>query len=690
MIEKTFRFSGEEGFHARPVSEFVSVAKLYTSNVELEFEDEIYEGKSPLSIMCGCIEDGCIFTMRIDGEDEAEAYEAILKKMTEPPEPYFIEVPEETSQEPTETLSESVAGSSETASSSLVSPASDNLPGAISLSGGIAIGKTLVYRRNARSDYPQQAEDIDAETGKLFSAIQLVLDNLYHMEQEVTNQDAADILKAHREIISDQSFIESIREKIVTKGFSSIYSIYLVVEEVKDRFEALKSERMRERAADVKDVSNQLIDAIMGTTQTLQVEEAGTILVAEELLPSDTIHLDTTKVAGFITEKGGKNCHSAIVARSLGIPAISNVVGAEASIPSGVPVILDGDAACYYLNPDAACLQEYEEKINALRKAKEENNAYLFRPSLTLDKRELELAANIFSENEMNHAAQLGAEGVGLFRTEFLYMNRETPPSLEEQFSCYKSLLQQAGALPVTIRTLDAGGDKPTPCLNMPKEDNPFLGVRAIRFCLRNEDIFRTQLKALLMASAYGNLRIMFPMISMVEELKRALEILNEEKDALAQRGVPVGSYLVGAMIETPSAAIMSNELAQLVDFFSIGSNDLNQYVMAADRSSGELSELHSPYHPAVLRLIHMTAQSAEHNHIWVGVCGESGGDPLLIPLYVGMGIKELSMSAAQIAASRRIVNNLSYEKMKAQADHILSAPTEEEVRLRLQNLKLT
>lgn len=674
MIEKKFRFSGEDGFHARPVSEFVSVAKQYTSNVEVEFEDEIYEGKSPLSIMCGCIEDGCVFTLRIDGDDENEAYEAIVAKMTEPPEPYFLEFTEE---------------SQPLATAASDPPAAVNPVAAISLSGGIAIGKTYVYRRDVRNDYPQQADDINVETGKLFSAIQLVLDNLSHMEQEVTNQDSADILKAHREIISDQSFIESIREKIISKGFSSIYSIYLVVEEVKERFESLKSERMRERAADVQDVSNQLIDAIMGTTQNLQVEEAGTIIIAEELLPSDTIHLDTTKVAGFITEKGGKNCHSAIVARSLGIPAVSNVANAAELIPSGIPVILDGDNACYYLNPDEFLKKEYEEKLNLLQMAQAENNRYISYPSITLDKRELELAANIFSENEILNAVQMGAEGVGLFRTEFLYMNRETPPTLDEQFSCYKSLLMQAENLPVTIRTLDAGGDKPTPCLNMPHEDNPFLGVRAIRFCLRNEDIFRTQLSALLMASAYGNLRIMFPMISMMEELKQALKLLNEEKEKLLQKGIPVGNYEVGAMIETPSAAIMSNELAQFVDFFSIGSNDLNQYVMAADRSSGELSDLHSPCHPAVLRLIHMTAQSAERNHIWVGVCGESGGDPLLIPLYVGMGIRELSMSASQIAASRRIVNHLSYKKIQSQVASILNAATEEEVRLRLQNLDL-
>ena len=515
MIEKKFCFSGEEGFHARPVSEFVEVAKRFESRIEIEFDGEVYEGKSPLSIMCGCIEDGCIFTLRIDGPDEENAYEAIYQRMALSPDRYFVETEEE--KRPPASEEERSVGDPEAA---------------VSLSGGIAIGKTMVYRRGER-EYEKKAQDINAETDKLLAAIEAVLQKLCRMEQEASDQNAAGILKAHREIISDRSFIESIREKIAAEGFSSIYSIHLVAEEVRAKFEALKNERMRERAADVKDVSNQLIDEIMGGSQSLEVQEPGTIVIADELLPSDTIHLDPSKVAGFITEKGGKNCHSAIVARSLGIPAISNVLGALDSIPNGAPVILDGDRGLYFLFPDEKLKKEYQEKLARSREEKERDKAYLNGPSRTIDGRELELSANIFSGAEMKNAVSLGAEGVGLFRTEFLYMNRSDPPSLEEQFACYKELLERAGDLPVTIRTLDAGGDKPTPCLQMPREENPFLGVRAIRFCLRNEEIFRTQLRALLMASAYGRLRIMFPMISTVEELLRALHILQEEREKL-------------------------------------------------------------------------------------------------------------------------------------------------------------
>lgn len=673
MIQKKFRFSGEEGFHARPVSEFVEVAKRFESRIEIEFDGEVYEGKSPLSIMCGCIEDGCVFTLKIDGPDEQAAYEALYHRMALSPDRYFVEVQEESG--PYAQAEKKAAGGD-----------SDNPGAAIPLSGGIAIGKTMVYRRGER-EYEKKAQDINAETDKLFAAIEAVLQKLCRMEEETSDQNAAGILKAHREIISDQSFIESIREKIAAEGFSSIYSIHLVAEEVRARFEALKNDRMRERAADVKDVSNQLIHEIMGGSQSLEVQEPGTVVVADELLPSDTIHLDPSKVAGFITEKGGKNCHSAIVARSLGIPAISNVEGALESIPDGAPIVLDGDKGLYFLFPDEKIQKEYREKLNRKEEEKEKDKAYLSGPSRTIDGRELELSANIFSGAEMKNAASLGAEGVGLFRTEFLYMNRSDPPPLEEQFACYKALLEQAGNLPVTIRTLDAGGDKPTPCLQMPREENPFLGVRAIRFCLRNEEIFRTQLQALLMASAYGRLRMMFPMISTVEELLRALSLLQEEREKLEKEGVKLGEYQVGVMIETPAAAVMSGELAKLVDFFSIGSNDLNQYVMAADRTSGELSEFHSAYQPAVLRLIYHVVKAAEQNSIWVGVCGESGGDPLLVPLYLGMGITELSMSAPRIAATRRIISNLRFDEMKGKVDAILSAATERELKSLLKGL---
>lgn len=671
MIEKNFKFSGEEGFHARPVSEFVDVAKRFESKVEIEFEQEVYEGKSPLSIMCGCIEDGCVFTLRIEGSDEKEAYEAIYRKMALSSPPYFLEdCDKERNGRPLQEPEVSTVSS----------------VGIIPLSGGIAIGKTWVYRRQ-EAEYEQKAEDTRAEGEKLFAAIDSLKTKLEKMEWQVSDQNAAGILKAHQEILSDQSFVETIQQKIFQEGFSAVYSIRLAQEEIKTKFEALKSERMRERAADIKDISSQLIDEIMGTSAKLQIEEAGTIIVAEELLPSDTIHMDPSKVVGFITEKGGKNSHSAIVARSLGIPAISNVEQAVSRIPNAAPVILDGDTGCYFLFPDEETTKKYDEKTERIRKMQEQDNLYRNQSSCTTDGCRLELSANIFGEAELENAIRLGAEGVGLFRTEFLYMNRPEPPSLEEQFTCYKNLLEQAGELPVTIRTLDAGGDKPTPCLHMPKEENPFLGVRAIRFCLRNKEIFCTQLKALLMASAYGNLRIMFPMISMVEELQEALKLLNEEKEKLTQEGIKIGSYQVGVMIETPSAAVMSGELAKFVDFFSIGSNDLNQYVMAADRGAEVLSEFHSPYHPAVLRLIYHTVRSAEKSGIWVGVCGESGGDPLLIPLYVGMGIRELSMSASKIASARRITNNLCFSEIQELTDRVLSASTEQEMRKNLLDL---
>lgn len=663
MICKDYYFSGEDGFHARPVSEFVDISKRFQSQINIVFEGETYDGKSPLSMMCSCIEDKSRFELIISGEDEIQAYHAIQEKMILGDGQYFVEAVEE------QKLCEET---------NLYVCVNDTITG-VSLSGGIAIGKTIVYQKS-HPEMEKLAENPDVETEKLFGGINALLDKLHHMEQQTADQNAAGILKAHKEIISDQSFIDSIQEKIAAEGFSSIYSIYLVAEEVRKRFEDLKNERMRERAADIKDVSQQLINQIRGDAAILEIKEPGSIIVAEELLPSDTINLDTSKVVGFITEKGGRNCHSAIIARSLGIPAISNVEDAVARISDGIPVILDGDEGCCYLQPDDIQKAVYEKRLTQMKKEKDEDCSYISLATHTIDGREIELAANIFQMSEVKHAISMGAEGIGLFRTEFLYMDRDIPPSCEEQFHCYRDILEEAGDLPVTIRTLDAGGDKPAPCLPMPKEENPFLGLRAIRYCLKHEDVFRAQIRALLMASAYGNLRIMFPMITMVEELLRTLDILRQEKEKLETEGIKIGKYQVGIMIETPSAAVMSGELAGFVDFFSIGSNDLNQYVMAADRGLGDLSEFHSNYHPAVLRLIRHVVLCAEQNGIWVGVCGESGGDPLLIPFYLGMGIRELSMSPHQIASARRIANHFSFEKKSNQVEPVLESSTTQEL----------
>jgi phosphotransferase system enzyme I (PtsI) len=673
MIKQQYRFSGEEGFHARPVTEFVQVAKQFSSNIEIEFNGETYDGKSSISIMCGCIEDGSVFSLIIDGADELQAHLAIREKMLHSPEAYFAEV----------AADEQTSGGGKQTSAASKSQAQ----GCIAVSGGVAIGKAQLYRRDNVSAI-ETAEDAGAELQKLEAAISSLAKRLQESLDGIANEDSLGIIKAHAEILKDATLIDLVKEKIKNDKLGCVSAIALASEEMQKRFGALNNERMRERAADIKDVLKQLASEITGVRDTLEVKEKDTIIIADELLPSDTIHLDPEMTAGFITEKGGRNCHSAIVARGLGIPALSNVKDALAAIPDGATVIVDGDEGVYYVSPSAELLGKYREKVQFNLRQQQENEKYKSLSTQTVDGKKIELAANIFDSAEMVAAAEAGAEGVGLFRTEFLYMNRKQPPTLEEQFACYKKTLIDAKGLPVTIRTLDAGGDKPTPCLNMPKEDNPFLGVRAIRFCLRNPDIFRTQLRALLMASAYGNLRIMFPMIAMHEELIRVLKILDEEKQSLVAEGLALGNYQTGIMIETPAAAVMSEDLAPLVDFFSIGTNDLTQYVMAADRGSGELSDFQSPYQPAVLRLINYVIKSASKHNVWVGICGESGGDPLLAPLFIGMGIAELSMTAKKIPALRRIINGLNYAALADNVDSLLNSHTAAELNERLVKLR--
>lgn len=673
MIKQQYCFSGEEGFHARPVTEFVQVAKQFSSNIEIEFNGETYDGKSSISIMCGCIEDGSVFSLIIDGADELQAHLAIREKMLHSPEAYFAEV----------AADEQTSGGGKQTSAASKSQAQ----GCIAVSGGVAIGKAQLYRRDNVSAI-ETAEDAGAELQKLEAAISSLAKRLRESLDGIANEDSLGIIKAHAEILKDATLIDLVKEKIKKDKLGCVSAIALASEEMQKRFGALNNERMRERAADIKDVLKQLASEITGVRDTLEVKEKDTIIIADELLPSDTIHLDPEMTAGFITEKGGRNCHSAIVARGLGIPALSNVKDALAAIPDGATVIVDGDEGVYYVSPSAELLGKYREKVQFNLRQQQENEKYKSLSTQTVDGKKIELAANIFDSAEMVAAAEAGAEGVGLFRTEFLYMNRKQPPTLEEQFACYKKTLIDAKGLPVTIRTLDAGGDKPTPCLNMPKEDNPFLGVRAIRFCLRNPDIFRTQLRALLMASAYGNLRIMFPMIAMHEELIRVLKILDEEKQSLVAEGLALGNYQTGIMIETPAAAVMSEDLAPLVDFFSIGTNDLTQYVMAADRGSGELSDFQSPYQPAVLRLINYVIKSASKHNVWVGICGESGGDPLLAPLFIGMGIAELSMTAKKIPALRRIINGLNYAALADNVDSLLNSHTAAELNERLVKLR--
>ena len=663
MIRRNYRFSGGEGFHARPVSEFVKITKTFSSAVTIEFENEIYDGKSTLSIMCGCIEDGCSFSVCFCGSDEEQAAATIESAMVRT-NGYFVPV-------------ECMEGQPPQAAETVCRHENRYLV----LSDGIAVGNAVIFRHAHRSATQQACVDPQAEYARFQAAVEYIRRQLELERSEYEGTQAAGILDAHLEILHDKHLSGEIGHRIQT-GMSCEMAVQMVSDSLEAQFLELKNLRMQERAADIRDVAGRLLEALTGATDRPRLTEETCIIVADELLPSDTISLDLKRVVGLITERGGVNSHSAIVARSMGIPALSNVSGVTEKIGEGECLILDCEKGMYIANPSQAEVAHFLEKAAQYRRLPEQDDMCV--QVTTPEGYPVELSVNILSAGEMEYAISHGAEGVGLFRTEFIYMNRTQPPGLQEQTEIYETLLRNAAGRPVTIRTLDAGGDKPTPCLPMQPEKNPFLGMRAIRFCLAHEDVFRTQLRALLLASRAGKLRIMFPMLATVEETAAAFRLLHEEKTALEKQDVQTGMCQAGIMIETPAAALMAPELAKLADFFCIGTNDLTQYTMAADRELAALKDLHSPYQPAVLRLIAMAAAAAQKAGIWTGICGESGGNPLLAPLYLAMGITEFSMAVRQLADVRSSLLHCGRSALDALLQRVLGCATAEEVEKQL------
>jgi phosphotransferase system enzyme I (PtsI) len=444
----------------------------------------------------------------------------------------------------------------------------------------------------------------------------------------------------------------------------------------------MEDELLRERAADVRDVCGRVMNRLRGI-ETIDLSQLRDecIIIATDLTPSDTAQLNLEAVRGFVTEIGSRTSHSAIMARSLDIPAVVGVGPDIRKIQAGATVVMDASEGIILVDPSPEELALFREKKARYDKRKAELAQWVNRPTVSLDGHRIELAANIGNLEDVQKALDNGAEGIGLFRTEFLYMGRSELPTEEEQFNSYKFVLEKMAGKPVVIRTLDIGGDKELPYLDLPRESNPFLGQRALRLCLERQDMFRTQLRALLRASRYGNLKIMFPMIAVLDELLEAKRILEEERQKLVASGVEVASSMeVGMMIEVPSAAISADIFAKEVDFFSIGTNDLIQYTMAADRMNETVSYLYQPCHPAILRLIRSVVDAARQEGKWVGICGEMAGDLTAIPLLIGLGVHELSMSAGSILPARELIGQLSRTEWEALSKQALSMRGQREV----------
>jgi phosphotransferase system enzyme I (PtsI) len=447
-------------------------------------------------------------------------------------------------------------------------------------------------------------------------------------------------------------------------------------------FEQMDNEYMKERAADIRDVTKRVLAHLLGVTisnPALISEEV--VIIAEDLTPSDTAQLNRQYVKAFTTDIGGRTSHSAIMARSMEIPAVVGTKNVMETIQNDTMVIIDGLDGAVIVDPTEEEIANYKEKQEKYEEQKKEWAKLVNEKSLSSDGQEVELAANIGTPKDVKGVLANGGEGVGLYRTEFLYMGRTELPTEDEQYKAYKEVLENMEGKPVVVRTLDIGGDKELPYLNLPKEMNPFLGFRAIRLCLEEQDIFRTQLRALLRASSYGNLKIMFPMIATLDEFRQAKAILLEEKETLVKNGTTVNENIeIGIMVEIPSTAVMADIFAKEVDFFSIGTNDLIQYTMAADRMNEQVSYLYQPYNPAILRLVDNVIQAAHKNGKWAGMCGEMAGDPIAIPILLGLGLDEFSMSATSILPARSQLRGISKEEAASYREEILSMSTAEEV----------
>ena len=531
----------------------------------------------------------------------------------------------------------------------------------IAASKGYAIGKVFLQEHEEIVITDAKITDITAEKEKMQKALddsKAQLEVIKAKAAEEMGAEKAAVFEAHITLLDDPEFTGAMMNEVEMNSVNGLKAIESVTNTFVAIFDSMDDEYMRERAADIKDVSKRILSNFAGKGgDDFAITENNTVVVAHDLTPSDTAGLDRSKVVGFITNIGGRTSHAAIMARTLEIPAVLGLGDITDCVKTGDTVIVDGITGDVIINPSEEVLNEYLAKKEKFQAEQEELKKLIDVKTTTKSGRRIEVCGNIGKPEDVEGVIANGGDGVGLFRTEFLYMDRENAPTEEEQFESYKYVLEKMNGKQVVIRTLDIGGDKTLPYLPLPEEMNPFLGYRAIRLCLDRKEIFKVQLRALLRASIYGNLCVMFPMISGLEEFLQAKEVVDECKAELKSEGKEYSETIQwGIMVEIPAAAVYADELAKHVDFFSIGTNDLIQYTLAADRMSEKVSYLYNPMHPAVLRLIKMTIDGAHKHGKWVGMCGEMAGDEAAIPTLVEYGLDEFSMSATSILNAKKIM----------------------------------
>ncbi|EAG1221186.1 phosphoenolpyruvate--protein phosphotransferase [Listeria monocytogenes] len=555
----------------------------------------------------------------------------------------------------------------------------------IAASDGIAIAKAYLLVEPDLSYEKTEVTDVESEVKRFESALEVSRTELSMIREKAAKdlgEDKAQIFDAHLLVLNDPELTEPIEESIKNSKTNAETALQETTDMFIGMFESMDNEYMRERAADIKDVRKRVLSHLLGVTipnPALIDEEV--VVVAADLTPSDTAQLNRNFVKGFVTDIGGRTSHSAIMARSLEIPAVVGTKEVTASVAKNDIVIIDGLEGNVIIHPTEEQIAHYEKIKSDFALQQAEWDKLKNEKTVSKDGVHVELAANIGTPNDLEGVISNGGEAVGLYRTEFLYMGRDNFPTEEEQFEAYKAVVSGMDGKSVVVRTLDIGGDKTLPYLELPEEMNPFLGFRAIRLCFANEELFRTQLRALLRASVYGNLKIMFPMIATVNEFRQARDILLDEKAKLKAAGTEVSDSIeLGIMIEIPAAAVLADQFAKEVDFFSIGTNDLIQYTMAADRMNERVSYLYQPYNPSILRLVKMVIDASHKEGKWTGMCGEMAGDQTAVPLLLGLGLDEFSMSASSILKSRSLIKRLDQSEMVKLAEEALNKSTAEEV----------
>ena len=538
-----------------------------------------------------------------------------------------------------------------------------------SVFAGVAIGKVMLYDKGQQQVKRKKVEDTVYEVARYQEACEKAKEELaclYDKALKEVGESGAAIFEIHQMMLDDDDYIESVKNIIETQMVNAEYAVAQTGDNFFQMFSAMDDEYMRGRAADVKDITERIINILMGGRKGGINSDEPVIVLAEDLAPSETVQMDKSKILSFVSEKGSVNSHTSILARTMGIPAL---IGADVPLDESVDGhmgIVDGNNGYLYIDPDDETLEIMRKEQKKDSEKKELLLQLKGKEDVTLDGIHIKLYANIGNIKDVVNVLNNDAAGIGLFRSEFIYLERDTYPTEEEQFSIYRKVAESMAGKPVIIRTLDIGADKQASYFELGKEENPALGLRAIRICLQRPEIFKTQLRALYRASAYGNISIMYPMITSVSEIDRIKAIEQEVKEELARDGISMGNPKTGIMIETPAAVMISRELAKKVDFFSIGTNDLTQYTLAIDRQNSNLDEFYDSHHPAVLEMIRMVVENAHKEGIWAGICGELGADTTLTKEFLSMGVDELSVSAGKLLAIRKIIRETDTSKIKA------------------------